>query len=166
MSNFGFFPMGLSLLGLLATGACHAGRPPLQGPFVPGPVVATSAEPALADDLRAGLAAALAAQGALGGDADRALSIAVLSADASSVAAGAGAQQWQARLVVAVTAAGPVPERVVLQGARSFRVDPADPLAAATARALAFRALSQELMDDAAAWHLSHPPPPTHESPR
>jgi len=117
---------------------------------MPAPVLTAAAQPELAEDLRAALSAALAQRGALGEG--TAVQLRVLSFDTAVQATRDAAQIHQARLVVQLQTAGPLPRQVVLQAARSYPVQAGQPLAAAAARADAAGALAEELAQDAVEW--------------
>ena len=143
------------LLQFLLACALRIGRPPTTGLVAGvGEVSVASAEPALADGLRAGLARAMVRRG-LRADAEGApLTVEVLDASTAVAASADGVAVHRARLQIAVQLLGARPRRVVLTGERSYTVVSGETLGAAHARAGAFDELARELSEDAVDWIL------------
>ena len=136
------------ILILTFASACQLGRPPASGSvFRVGAVVAPVVEPGVEDALRVGLAAALAAQGALGNRDALDVNLTVISASTSPTQIGANGQIHTAYLRISAQAGE---RKTRLSAERQYSV--LAPEQADTARTAAFSALAATLTADTVQW--------------
>ncbi len=160
MAKGGGVNQWIACFGVLTQVACHVGRPsmPISGVEV-GRIVAPAAEPGLADSLRSGLSAALAAKGVHGADGSERVEVVVQTATTRPTAVGSQQQIHTAHLVIMVRVFGSTPREALLSDERSYPLDARDSLATASARASAFDDLARSLTQDAASWIVYGPRP-------